>query len=194
MKRVSLARWTLICLASLASYSLMRAAPDGEEHKKFQAFLERVNAYSKLRDSLRAGVPPLRHKDSATQIQMHQQMLAEKIQEARKEAKVGDIITPDSQKAFRQVIDKAFAGRHQRTLNRTIVQGEPIKIALYVNRPYPERIPTTTVPPTLLQHFPKLPKEIKYRIVGEDLVLEDTESQLVIDIYSGAFPNAPPHS
>jgi len=50
------------------------------------------------------------------------------------------------------------------------------------------------VPPTLLQHFPKLPKKIEYRIVGNDLVLEDTESHLVIDIFPGAFPNAPPHA
>jgi len=65
---------------------------------------------------------------------------------------------------------------------------------LYVNKPYPEKIPITTMPPTLLQRLPKLPKRIEYRVVGEDLVLEDMESRLVIDIFSGAFPNAPPHT
>jgi hypothetical protein len=74
------------------------------------------------------------------------------------------------------------------------VQGEPVKLDLYVNKPYPEKIPITTVPPTLLRHFPKLPKKIEYRIVGEDLVLQDTESHLVIDIFSDAIPNAPPHT
>src|SRR5262249_33295166 len=138
--------------------------------------------------------PPAAKKATAEQIQTHQEMLAAKIQEARKDAKPGDIFTPESKKAFRGEIDRAYSGERAKTIDRTIVQGEPVKLDLYVNKPYPEKLPLTTVPPTLLQRFPKLPKRIEYRIVGEDLVLEDTESHLVIDIFSGALPNAPPHT
>lgn len=165
-----------------------------EKKAQFKEFLEKVSEYEKLRNSLRGGVPPAAKKATAEQIQTHQVMLAAKIQEARKDAKPGDIFTPQSKKAFRHEIDEAYSGQRAKKIDRTIEQGEPVKLDLYVNKPYPEKIPVTTVPPTLLQQFPKLPKKIEYRIVGEDLVLEDVESHLVIDIFSGAFPNAPPHN
>ena len=166
----------------------------GGKQERFREFLDRVKEYDKLRNSLRSGIPAAGKRASAEEIKKHQEMLAEKIQEARKDAKPGDIFTADSKKAFRQAIDRAHSGTRAKTIDRTIVQGEPVKIDLFVNRAYPEKIPITTVPPTLLQHFPKLPKKIEYRIVGEDLVLEDTESNTVIDIFPGALPNAPPHT
>jgi len=165
-----------------------------EKTERFREFLQKVNEYAKLRDSLRSGVSTVSKQDTAEQLVKHQEMLAQKIAEARQVAKPGDVFTPDSQNAFRHAIAKAHSGQHARKIERTLAQGEPVKLDLYVNKPYPEKMPVTTVPPTLLQHFPKLPKNIEYRIVGADLVLQDTESHLVIDIFSGAFPNAPPHS
>ena len=165
-----------------------------EKDERFREFLQKVKEYTKLRDSLRSGVSPVNKQDTAEQIAKHQEMLAQKIAEARRNARPGDVFTPDSQEAFRHAIKSAHSGEHARSIERTLAQGEPVKLDLYVNKPYPEKMPVTTVPPTLLQHFPRLPKNIEYRIVGDDLVLQDTESQLVIDIFSGAFPNAPPHS
>ena len=179
--------------AQTQAEAVQEKGPHGKQ-VRFKEFLSKVNEYDKLRNSLRGGIPDAGKKATADQIQKHQETLAEKIQEARKDAKPGDIFTPDSQKAFRLAIDRAHSGQRAKKIDRTILQGEPVKLDLYVNKPYPEKIPTTTVPPTLLQHFPKLPKKIEYRIVGEDLVLQDTESHLVIDIFSSAFPNAPPHT
>ena len=161
---------------------------------RFKEFLAKVREYEKLRNSLRQGIPALGKKATAEEIQKHQEALAAKIAEARRDAKPGDIFTPDSQQEFRHSIDRAFSGKRAKKIDRTIVQGEPVKLDLFVNKPYPEKIPITTVPPTLLQHFPRLPKRIEYRVVGEDLVLQDTESHLVIDIFQGAFPNAPPRT
>jgi hypothetical protein len=166
----------------------------GGKQEQFKEFLDRVNEYEKLRNSVRGEIPAADKKATAEQIQKHQELLAAKVQIGRKNARPGDVFTPASQKAFREAIDNAHSGASAKRIDRTIAQGEPVKVELYVNKLYPERIPVTTVPPTLLQHFPKLPKKIEYRIVGEDLVLEDTESRLVIDIFQGAFPNAPPHT
>ena len=178
------------CLAQ--SEAVQEKGPQGKQ-ARFREFLGKVREYDQLRAASRSGVPNAGKKSTAEEIEKHKTALAEKIQQARKEAKPEDIFTPDSQKAFRRAIAKAHAGESAAKIHRTIVQGEPVKLDLYVNKPYPEKIPTTTVPPTLLQHFPKLPKKIEYRVVGNDLVLEDTESNLVIDIFPGAFPNAPPH-
>lgn len=174
------------------SEAVEEKGPYGKQ-ARFREFLAKVQQYDQLRASARSGVPNAGKKATAEEIDKHKTALAEKIQEARKEAKPGDIFTPDSQKAFRGAIEKAHSGKRAAKIDRTIVQGEPVKLELYVNKPYPEKIPITTVPPTLLQHFPKLPKKVEYRVVGDDLVLEDTESNLVIDIFAGAFPNAPPH-
>jgi len=57
-----------------------------------------------------------------------------------------------------------------------------------VNKAYPDTLPYTTVPPTLLQKFPKLPDEVAYRIVGRDLVLVDVKANLVVDLISEVFP------
>jgi hypothetical protein len=179
------------CLAQ--SEAVQEKGPHGKQ-ARFREFLAKVHEYDQLRAAARSGVPDAGKKSTAEEIANHKRTLAEKIQAARKEAKPGDIFTPDSQRVFRTAIEKAHSGRSAAKIDRTIVQGEPVKLELYVNKPYPEKIPITTMPPTLLQHFPKLPKKIEYRVVGDDLVLEDTESNLVIDIFPGAFPNAPPHA
>jgi hypothetical protein len=182
----------MVC-GQTAAEAVQDKGPHGKQ-ERFREFLAKVNDYDKLRNSVRRGIPDAGKRATAEQIQKHQAMLAEKIQDARKDAKQGNVFTTDSQVAFRRAIDRAYSGKRAKKIDRTLVQGEPVKLDLYINKPYPEKIPTTTVPPTLLQHFPKLPKKIEYRIVGNDLVLEDTESHLVIDIFPGAFPNAPPHA
>jgi hypothetical protein len=59
---------------------------------------------------------------------------------------------------------------------------------LSVNGAYPENLPLTTVPPTLLLRLPQLPERLAYRIVGHDFVLQDTEARLVIDLIPGVIP------
>jgi hypothetical protein len=49
-------------------------------------------------------------------------------------------------------------------------------------------VPFTTVPPTLLLKFPKLPDQVTYRIVGHDLILLDSEANLVVDTIPGSIP------
>jgi len=197
---LTLAGWLPIC----SPHSLQVAwqatgqvsIQDGElpqnGQQAFAEFLDRVHAYVNLRDRLRDGIPPVHHKDKPEQIRTHQQLLAERIQKARKDAKESEVFTPGSKNAFRQEIEKVFSGKHARSVKKTLVQGEPVRLDLYINKAYPEKIPITTVPPTLLQHFPTLPKGLEYRVVGSDLILQDVESRLVVDIFRDAFPNAPP--
>ena len=204
-KRGIFPRWLLSLLAmangllthSLASPTSVQTSSanekPSEQDKRFAEFVDGVRAYAKLRSNLRRGIPPVHRKDVPEQIEKHQQELAARIQEARKDAKKGDLFTPASKEAFRQVINSVFSGEQARTVSHTLVQGEPVRLELFVNKPYPQSIPVTTVPPTLLQRFPKLPKDLEYRVVGSSLVLHDVESRLIVDLFTDAFPNAPPH-
>jgi hypothetical protein len=183
-----------VCLARDKTCAAASHKEQSSEKKPgFAEFQERVQAYDKLRSDMREGIPPVHRKDTPEEIQRHQQALAQKIQGARKDAKQGEIFTDNAKEAFRGEIQEVFSGKRGQTIRRTLIQGSPVRVELFVNRPYPDTIPVTTVPPTLLQHFPKLPKLMEYRIVADRLVLEDTESRLVVDIFAGAFSNAPPY-
>lgn len=148
----------------------------------YKEFLGRAQAYVSLHKSIESTLPALKPTDLPEMITAHQLALARKIREARPNAKRGDIFTEDATKAFGITIRDEFRGPHGRSARTTIRQGEPLsKIHLHVNEPYPDGVPFTTVPPTLLLKFPKLPDQVAYRIVGRDLILLDVEAILVVD-------------
>src|SRR5262249_52166228 len=124
--------WVACCSLALLVGSASMAArlttqaekvqENGSDGKKarFREFHEKVNEYDKLRNSLRDGIPPAAKKASAEQIQTHQEMLAVKIQGARKDAKPGDIFTAASQKAFRHEIEHVYSGKRAQNTHTTI--------------------------------------------------------------------------
>ncbi len=115
--------------------------------------------------------------------------LAQKVREARRNARRGDIFSEQARKAFSRTVREEFGGPHGHGARTTIRQGEPLKtIHLHVNEPYPDGVPYTTLPPTLLLKFPKLPDQVAYRIVVRDLILLDVEANLVIDKIPDIFP------
>jgi hypothetical protein len=59
---------------------------------------------------------------------------------------------------------------------------------LHVNDVYPEEIPRTTMPPTLLRDLPALPMELAYRIIGRALVLLDIKTDVIVDFIPDAIP------
>lgn len=159
------------------------AQAQSESAAGYKEFLARVHAYADLHKSIESTLPALKPTDLPEMITGRQQALARKIREARSNAKRGDIFTESAAKAFRRTIRDEFRGPHGKGARTTIRQGEPLaKIHLHVNEPYPDGMPFTTVPPTLLLEFPKLPDQVvTYRIVGHDLILLDVEANLVVD-------------
>jgi hypothetical protein len=155
------------------------------EPPAIREFTQRVQQYVELQKSM----PRLRTTKQRTEIVERRRALAQKIRETRADAKPGDIFTPEVSEEFRRVIRSVFQGPNAPNVRKTIRQGEPLPgWHLRVNDDYPEHLPLTTVPPTLLLHLPQLPAEVAYRIVGHDFVLEDTEARLIVDFISGALP------
>jgi hypothetical protein len=160
-----------------------------EEARDLRTFNDRVQAYVKMRNNLEASLPALRPTKDAAQIVEHQHALARKIAEARRDARRGDIFTHEVTERFRKIIRSAFQGPEGRLARRTIRQDTPFKVmVLRVNDVFPEDIPLTTTPPTLLSKLPQLPRELAYRIVGRDLTLKDTEAGLIVDLIPNAIP------
>jgi hypothetical protein len=175
------------CVPLLARHP--QAAPGSQESPAFNEFRERVQQYLKLQRALQSSLPGLRTTKLRKEIVERRQALAQKIREARSNAKQGDIFTPEISEQFRRVIRSKFQGSNAPNVRQTIRQGEPVKhLRLRVNSAYPENLPLTTVPPALLLNLPQLPKEVAYRIVGHDFALQDTEARLIVDFIPGAIP------
>jgi hypothetical protein len=159
--------------------------PARPEPPAFREFTERAQAYVKLQKA----VPRLRTTKKRQEIVERRHALAQKIRETRSDAQPGDIFTPAASEEFRRVIRSIFQGPSGSNVRRTIRQGEPVPDRhLTVNSDYPERLPATTVPPTLLLGLPQLPSELAYRIIGHDFVLEDIEARVIVDFIPGALP------
>ncbi len=155
----------------------------------FREFSDRVSDYVKLHKEQEGLLPKLKQTELPEMITAHQVALARKIREARAGAKVGDIFTPAAVKSFQDVIQSTMQGAHGKNVDATLKQGAPLpKISVIVNESYPDGVAYTTVPPTLLLVFPKLPDEVVYRVVLHDLLLLDLKANLVVDVIPGIIP------
>jgi len=155
----------------------------------FKEFSDRVKDYVKLHNSQEVLLPRLKETVNPEMIAAHQSALARKIREARPEAKAGDVFTPAALKSFQDVVQTAMHGPRGANADATMKQGAPLAdTTVVVNQVYPDGVPYTTVPPTLLLVFPKLPDEVVYRVVVHDLVLLDLKANLVVDVIPGIIP------
>jgi len=155
----------------------------------FQEFSDRVQKYVQLHKSVEGTVPKLKATNEPELIVAHQKILARKIKAARAHAKRGDIFTPAAREDFLKAMSSEFQGPQAPHAKATMKQGALLKeVHLHVNEIYPESIPHTSVPPTMLQKIPKLPEELAYRAVSSDLVLLDVKANLVVDYLPGVIP------
>ena len=58
-----------------------------------------------------------------------------------------------------------------------------------VNVTYNDRAPFSSMSPTLLLKLPQLPEEVRYQFVGRDLILRDTEANVILDFIKDAIPD-----
>jgi hypothetical protein len=184
---------TAVLLAAggtLAQQSMVSGKEQKADAAGFKEFLDRVQDYVKLHKSVESTLPPLKDKEELPEmIAAHQQALARKIREARPNAKPRDIFTNLSRGAFLHAIRSTFRGPEAKHALATMQQGAPPKeVHLKVNEVYPDGVPHTSVPPTLLQKLPKLPDELEYCILGRDLILLDVRANLVVDLLKEILP------
>ena len=57
-----------------------------------------------------------------------------------------------------------------------------------VNADYPMDQPVQSMPPSLLQQLPQLPRGLEYRFVGRTLIMRDVEANLIVDYLNEALP------
>jgi len=156
-----------------------------------QDFQKSLNNYLKVQKRVRAALPTSKPGSSATDIKQYQQSLAQGIRAERAQARQGDIFTPPVSHLFRQLIVTPLRSRDGDKIRASLRHAEPVQgLKLEINQEYPQATPLQSTPPTLLTDLPKLPKELEYRLVGRELILLDTTSNLIVDLLPDALPKS----
>ena len=184
----------VLCVAVAPLIAGQGAAPGAAkagDAAGFREFSDRVQAYLKRQKTILADLPALKSTNLPEAIAAYQQARARKIQEARRDAKAGDVFTPAACEAFRRASRPAAEGEKSPGAPAVQVPDAPGPgIRLVVNGIYPDTEPITTFSPVMLAAFPPLPDELNYRIVGRTLLLIDVQSRVIIDIAHLILPPA----
>ena len=160
-----------------------------EKHKQaIAAFEQRVKDYVKMREGLEDKMPKLPDDSKQEQIDAHKAAFQNSVRAARTDAKNGDIFSADIAEYIRLTIQNEFKGKDRQELRKTVLGAETDGVPVRVNYPYPENKELVEMPPTLLLKLPQLPKQMRYRFVGNHMLLVDRENGLIIDYMPHALP------
>jgi hypothetical protein len=187
--------------ASAAEKKDARAAAEGPVKQEAQAegrnvsaailkdFNERIEQYMDVRKRAAKGAEPLKETDDPGRIKAAQDERGAAIRALRANAKAGDIFTAEIRHTFRQLLAPELKGEEGRDTKQVIKDDAPAPgaVPLKVNAKYPEGAPLPTVPAALLASLPQLPKGLEYRILGKDLVLLDSDANLIVDFIRNAI-------
>lgn len=151
-------------------------------------FESRVRDYLKLRNAVKEKLPKLSKDSTAEQLETYRKSFEEGVRVTRAGAKRGDVFNTAGSDYIRRTLKTEFDRKDRAELRKIVFEAENKDVPLRVNYPYPESRELTEMPPTLLLALPQLPKEVKYRFVGRNLLLVDRDNNLIIDYMTNALP------
>src|SRR5437867_5592191 len=108
--RIAVATLLLLLFGSF-HHTYAQEQPVNPDAAILQDFEKRVNEFMKLRKTAESSLPKLKQTPSQAEIKSHEGGLAQAIHEARKQARQGDIFTPEIGAEFRRLIKIAMQGQ-----------------------------------------------------------------------------------
>ena len=198
-----LSRYVMVLLGSLAvacsaesSTTAQTAAPapsagtrTNTEAQVLADFKTRIDKYMELHNRLKKEAPPLKETKEPAEIKASQAVLAVKIREARKDARQGDIFTPEIRQLLRRLMYPETKGT-EGVQNKAAMAEEKHElkdVSLKVNAGYPDSAPLMTVAPNILAALPRLPEDLEYRFVSKHMILLDVHANLIVDYVLNAI-------
>ena len=151
-------------------------------------FEKKAKDYSKLREQIEEKLPKLPKDATAEQIETHKINFQKAVQSARAGAKQADLFTTETSKLIRKIIKNEYKGKDRVELRQTVLEADTKGVPLKINFPYPDSKEQVEMSPALLLALPQLPKQLRYRFVGRNLLLLDRENALIIDFMPDAVP------
>ena len=188
---------TLVGISFLTTFKLQAStfqvpqppALNAQDQQTAKAFEKRVKAYATMREKVEENMPKLSQEAKPEEIQSHKKQFQDRVRAARDGAKQGEIFTPDAMRLIRRMIKEEFKGKERIEFRDTVLREADTKaVPLRVNYPYPESQELLEMPATLLLRLPQLPKQVRYRFVGHNLLLVDRENGLIVDFMTNALP------
>lgn len=159
------------------------------DKKTIRAFDRRVKQYVRLRERVKARAPKLKKDSSPEEIQVAETAFITALRNARSGAKPGDLFTADIARYIRATLRTEFQPTDKKEIRKVVLDKEStIPVPLKVNYPYPDPKEFVEMPATLLLKLPPLPKQLKYRYVGRNLMLIDTDNNMIVDFMLDALP------
>ena len=189
-KYLSVVVCALLATTALAQNKSALAPPaiSPADKAAIQTFEKQVNDYINLRNKLRENAPKLSKDSTPEQIHAYRTALEQSLRSARVNAKRGDLFRPETADYIRRTLKLEFQGKDRQQLRDTIFETETQGVVLRVNYPYAQSAEFSEMPATLLAKLPQLPKEVRYRFVGRNMLLVDRESNVIIDYMPDALP------
>lgn len=181
--------WLLaVLMAALGGGPALLRAQDADKAGLAQ-FNQAIAGYLALRQSLVTEkiVGPVPNSTS-TELNRAADALAAAIQRARSKARPGDMFGPAVTALFKHRIEEAIRSANLGPVLSNIDDEGPPTATPAVHLRFPVAAALATMPPSLLEVLPPLPKPLEYRIIGRYLVLRDAEASMIIDFIPAAVP------
>jgi ABC-type transporter MlaC component len=178
-------------LVSRANAQVSKTTPpqlSAVDQAAVKRFEQRVKDYLKLRNQVKARLPKLSKDATPEQIESYRANFEAAVRNTRTGAKPSDIFNHDGSDYIRRTLKANFVGRDRMELREIVFNGETAGVKVRVNYPYPEPAEFIEMPPTVLLNLPQLPTEVKYRFVGHNLLLIDSDNNLILDYMTNALP------
>ena len=184
--------WPILFPCLLLAVIQVHAIVYQGDAKEFETQIQKYVALQKKAVGTVPSIP--RESSDAALIAKHEKQLADAIRAARPHAKQGEIFTPETRRLITMAIKQTLEGKEGAAAKATILgEGNPksdpsaAPVNLAVNSTYPVAAPLSTVPPSVLMALPPLPKELEFRFVGHNLILRDTQANMIVDVLPEAF-------
>lgn len=182
---------TVACVLIISAYAWRGEAKAQDDAKEFQA---QIDKYVTIHRKAVAEVPAIgKDVTDPALIAKHEKQVADAIRALRPNAKQGEIFTPGVRRMITATI-KQKIGSNPDAKATVLGEGNPRSeessapaVTLAVNAPYPTAAPLSSVPPSVLMALPTLPKELEFRFVGRNLILRDTNANMIVDVVPNVF-------
>ena len=188
MLRQDTAKGTDTVPAPVSEAQKASAAPSSPDSAVIADFNARLDNYVKKQRALLKG-SPIAEDATPAQIKARQDTVAAELRVIRKDAKQGEIFTPQVAAAFKRLINPEVKEQPRETKQALEEEdGEVAEVNLRVNATWPASEPLTTVPANILAVLPQLPEDVEYRISNKrHLVLRDVDANIIVDFIYNAI-------
>ena len=166
------------------------ASPANPDSAILADFNARLDHYIKFQRDVEKNSPKQKETVDHARTVAAQEILAAKIRNLRKDAKQGDIFTPQVAALFKRLMNPELKGPERKETKQTLSEedGDVAQVWLKVNATYPQTEVLATTPANLLQKLPQLPMDVEYRITAKrHLLLRDVDANIIVDYILNAI-------